>query len=308
MRKFLSVVTLLLMGAVLIAGPVQAEDLEDLLVQVGEDYGRAYASPLIEAFGPNQNSAQYQSAHIPWGGLVFGVGVKVMATHLNEGDQTFKTVLEDVDLGDYDPAYAGQTGDIVMQGPTLFGSTSEYGTVTGYLNGLPAFEMEALPGLIDSRFVPMATPEGSIGGIFGLKGTVRWFPEVQMSSYGKTKYFGYGLQWSPNGLLTNFPIDLMAGFFDQELKVGTLVDSTAKTFFLAASKDLGSITVFGGWAKEESEMTISYVYEGDGSVVTFNAAARQESRLTLGVALGALSVEMAHGDLTTYSAGLMFGF
>jgi len=55
-------------------------------------------------------------------------------------------------------------------------------------------------------------------------------------------------------------------------------------------------------------MTVSYVQEDSGRSISFDASAGQESRLTLGARFGLLNAEMAHGDLTTYSAGLMLGF
>ncbi len=292
--------------------PVVASDsLEDLLEQVGEDYAVSYTSPFLYAFGPNQNSGMYQTAHIPWGGLTFGFGVKVMATHLNVADQSFSKNIENVDLGDFDSDYAGDVGNVVMSGPTLFGDTETNGTITGYLHGIPVFRQETIPGLIDTRFVPLAAPEAYIGGIFGLKATVRYFPELEMGEYGKTKYFGYGLQWSPNGVLPTLPFDVMVGFFDQELKVGTLLETNAKTYFVGASKDFSLLRVYGGFAKDSSDMSVSYQYDADGSNVSFAVDGTQEKHMTLGVALNfllGLNLEMNAGDLTTYSGGLMLGF
>ncbi len=305
----LSLISLVMM--VFVATPVLAENLEELLEQVGQEYAISYSSPFLYAFGPNQNSGMYQTANIPWGGLTFGFGVKVMATHINADDQRFSKNIENVDLGDYDPAYAGQTGDVVMSGPTLFGDTETNGTVTGYLHGIPVFRQETIPGLIDTRFVPLAAPEAYIGGVFGLKATVRYFPELEMGDYGKTKYFGYGLQWSPNGLLPALPFDVMIGFFDQQLKVGTLLDTNAKTYFLGASKDFSMLRVYGGFAKDESDMSVAYQYQTDGSNVSFAVDGIQENHVTVGVALNfllGLNLEMNAGDLITYSGGLMFGF
>lgn len=291
------------------AGAALAGDnLEDLLVQVGEEYAKAYTSPFIEAFGPNQNSAMYQTAHIPWGGITFGVGVKVMGTHLNEDDQTFQKIVENVDLHELDPSLSG-TGTVIFSGPTIFGDTNTKGTITVVPDaGGPPIALEGIPGLIDTRFVPMLAPEATLGGIFGLRATVRFFPEIDLSNYGKTKFLGFGLQWSPNGLLQNLPVDIMVGFFSQELKVGSLIDSDTSTYFAAVSKNLGVMTVYGGYAMEDSDMTVSYVQEDSGRSISFDASAGQESRLTLGARFGLLNAEMAHGDLTTYSAGLMLGF
>lgn len=289
--------------------PAQAEDLEELLVQVGEKYAVGYSSPFIHAFGANQNAGMYQTAHIPWGGITFGFGVKVMATRLSDDDQTFSVNLENVELGDYDPAWAGYTGNVVMSGPTIFGDTDTNGHLTGYYNGLPVFDQETIPGLVDTKFVPLAAPEAYLGGVFGLKATVRYLPEVDLGDYGKTKFLGYGVQWSPNGLIEGLPVDLMVGFFTQELDVGSLIETNAKTYFLGASKKFSVLRVYGGFAKDESDMTVSYTEESTGTAIDFGVDGVQESHLTIGVGLPiGLNVEMNAGDLVTYSAGLMLGF
>ena len=91
-----------------------------------------------------------------------------------------------------------------MSGPTMFGSTSEAGTVEAYYSGVSVYNRETITGLIDTRYVPLATPEAYIGGVLGLKAMIRYFPEVNLSEYGNTKYLGYGLQWSASGLFDGF--------------------------------------------------------------------------------------------------------
>lgn len=297
-------------------GPAAAEDLEELLTQVGEEYAVAYSSPFLYSYGPNVNSNLYSTAHIPWTGLVFGFGVKAMATQVNESDQTFSKVVEDVDLGLYDPALAGQSGDVLLSGPTIFGSTSTNGTAKGFVSGVEVFSTETIPGLVDTRWSPMVAPEAYIGGVAGLKLTVRYLPEMDTGDYGKTKYFGYGLSWNANGVLKNLPVDIMAGFFRQDIDVGTIYESTATSMFVAASKSTTLLTVYGGFALEDSEMDVSYVFEHPtdpslDSQVDFTVDGLQDTRLTLGATLdffAKLNLEAGIGNkMTTYSAGLMFG-
>ena len=290
----------------------QDDNLEDLLQQVGEDYAIAYTSPFLYAFGPNQNSAMYQTAEIPWHRITFGIGIKAMAAHLNEDDQNFRKVLRNVDISDYISGVPGGTiGDVVLSGPTIFGNTEQKGKAVGYVSGIPVYEQETIPGLIETRFVPLATPEAYVGGIAGLKLTLRYFPEIDLGDYGKTKYFGWGLQWNANGVLKNLPLDLMVGFFDQQLKVGTLLDTNARTYFAGASKDFGMITPYGGFALEESDMKVAYVETVSGTDINFKVDGLQDSRITLGATLNLgvkLNVEAAFGNkITNYSAGLMFG-
>ena len=163
----------------------RADSLQQLLEQVGSEYAEAYASPFIHTFGPNQNANLYSTAHIPWTGLTFGIGVKVMTTNLNEADQTFQKVVQIPDLGILDPALSGQSGTAVMSGPTIFGDTETDGKIDVYANGVLAGTLEGIPGFWDTRWVPLATPEAYIGGIAGLKFTLRYFPSMEMGDFGK---------------------------------------------------------------------------------------------------------------------------
>jgi hypothetical protein len=315
------IVCLCLTGAM---DTAQATDLQQLIEQVGSEYGEAYSSPFIHAFGPNQNSNLYSTANIPWSGLTFGVGIKVMATNLNEEDQTFQKVVKVENLGDLDPALEGQSGTAVMSGPTIFGDTETDGRVDIYASGVFVGSIDGIPGFWDTRWVPMATPEVYIGGIFGLKASLRYFPSMKLGDIGKSEYLGYGLQWSASGVLEDFPIDLMVGFFTQSLDVENtqglgedkLIDSDASSYFLAISKSWPAMTVYGGFAVESSEMKVSYYfYDPDfpalAQDVSFSVDGRQDQRFTVGLTLDILlhlNLEAGFGDMTTYSAGLMFGF
>lgn len=309
-RMFRSILVLLALAALLM--PAAGQDLEELLTQVGEDYARGYAAPLIHSWGANQNSALYHTAAIPRAGLTFSIGLKVMGTNLSEDDQTFQTVLRDVDLADFSPDLTGR-GDVVISGPTLFGDTDTPGTLTAYANGLPVYQAAGIEGLVDTRWVPLAAPQLDLGGVFGLRGSLRWLPEVDAGDYGKTKYLGYGVSWSPSFLLPPLPVDVMVGFFKQEIDVGTIVTTDANSIYLAVSRSLGILTVYGGAAKESSSMDVAYTFEEAGfdpTEVAFSVDGEQESRFTVGATLNGplkLNVEMNAGTLTTYAAGIMFG-
>lgn len=312
-RRFL----LLLVPLILLSvAPAAGQDLEELLTEVGEEYAVAYTEPLIHAFGANQNTGLYHTAHIPKSGLTFSLGIKVQGTYLDPGDQDFRKVIRDVDLTEAfdlqpgDPGY-GERGDVVLEGPTVFGSPDQMGTATAYVDGLPVYQEETIEGLVDTRWAPMAAPEFTLGGIAGLKGTLRWLPEIDLDSYGKSKYLGYGLQWSPNFLLPpTFPVDVMVGFFKQEIDLGTIVQTDASSYFVAASKSFGRATLYGGYAKEESTMEVDYTEEESGTNVSFKMDGKMTNRLTVGATLnlGAkLNFEMGVGQMVVYNVGLLFG-
>jgi len=316
-----------LVGCLALSGTVEtarADSIQQIIEQVGPEYAEAYASPFIHAFGPNQNANLFSTANIPYTGLTFGIGVKVMGTKLNEEDKTFQKVIRIDDLGDFDPNLSGTSGTVVMSGPTIFGDTETDGRFDLYANGVLVGTFDGIPGFWDTSWVPLATPEVFIGGIAGLKFTLRYFPSVNMGDFGKTKYLGYGLQWSASGVLKDLPIDLMAGFFLTSLDVentqglgqDNLFESSANSYFLAVSKSWPSLTLYGGFSIEDSEMKVAYYYEDEDypaltQDVSFTVEGRQKNRFTIGLTLDILldlNVEAGFGDMSTYSAGLMFGF
>lgn len=305
----LGLLALLALGAVTTA---TAGDLQGEIEKVGETYARAYLAPFMYSFGPNLNSGIFHTAAIPKSRLTLDFGVKAMGTKLNDADKAFSVVINDVDLHDYDSSVvAGTMGDIVMSGPTIYGNDATEGSVAGYVDGMQVFSNATITGLIESSLAPMAAPQASLGGIAGLRLTVRYLPEIDAGDVGKVKLFGYGGSWSANSVMPTLPVDVMVGYFTQSFDVGTLVNAEATSMYVAASRSFSLLTLYGGYAKESSEMTIAYAPDDGSAGVSFTVDDGQESRITVGATLNVLAklnVEMGHGDLTTYTAGLMFGF
>ena len=263
------------------------------------------------SFGPNLNSGIFHTAAIPKSRLTLDFGVKAMGTQLNDADKAFQSVISGVNLGDYDNAFAGVTGDVVMSGPTMFGNTETPGTITGYANGVQVFSQEAIAGVLDSRYSPMVVPQASLGGIYGLRLTVRYLPDIDLGDIGKIKMKGFGASWSVNTLMPTLPVDVMVGYFKQQFNVGTIIDADASSMYVAASRSFSLLTLYGGYAKEDSKMTVAYAPSDGSAGVSFSVDDGQTSRITVGATLNVLAklnLEMGHGDLTTYTAGLLFGF
>jgi hypothetical protein len=284
--------------------------LQSLLEQVGQEYAESYLAPLTNAMGANQNSALYHTAHIPGSGLTFGIALKFMGSYMSEDDQTFSRVFSVPNMSDYVDGASQDAGLVEIRGPSVIGDTETKGTITGYVNGWELPEQETIGGLLNTRWVPFAAPEASIGGIIGAKLTVRWLPEIDLDKYGKTKYFGWGLQFSPNKFLSTLPLDVAVGFFKQEIDFGTVVKTEANSVFLAASKSFGLATLYGGFAKENGKMNVSYTEDTTAATIDFEVESIMKSRFTVGTTLNLgvkLYGEANFGQLSVYSAGLIVG-
>lgn len=300
----------------------EGEGLQDLLEEIGGEYAEAYLAPLAQTFGVNQVTALYTTAAIPRQGVTVSIGVKAMNTRLKAADQVFAreftaTLDESYGVLPGHPAY-GQTGTIRIAGPTVFGDDDQAGTVQAFHEGALVAEREGIEGAVKTRDVPLAVPELTVGGILGLRATLRWLPTIDAGDdIGEIKLLGYGVQANVNQWLAPLPVDVMVGFFRQSLEVGDALDADASSLYLAASKPFGLLTVYGGAAKESSDLEVDYTYvdrddPGLTFPVRFAIEGAQESRFTLGVALqigATLSAEVNRGsEWTTYGAGLAFGF
>jgi hypothetical protein len=307
--------------------------LQGVLEKVGAEYAKAYLSPMTQTFGVNQNSGLYTTAAIPTARLTFQFGVKMMDTRIATEDQFFHrsmnvTLNETWGITPSSPYY-GEQGTVELGGPTCFGPKESDnndgdqpdpndGYIRAYHDGVLVGEQRTMAGVLKTRDVPLAMPEVSVGGIYGVRATLRWLPTIKAGDdIGKIKLFGFGLQGNVNQFLPMVPVDVMVGFFHQTFKVGSVVETNATSVFLAASKSYSLVTLYGGVARESSTFKVHYTYNPDVETglspanVSFEEKGKQHGRLTLGASLNLgvrLNADVNFGStLTSYSAGLMFG-
>jgi hypothetical protein len=324
-RPWLVLAAVLLVACWALPRPAAAQDedgLLDLLEEVGSEYAKGYMAPLGTAFGVNQNSAVYHTAAIPKTRITVGIGLKFMSSTLSDDDATFRKVVpvtldERFDINPGDPRY-GETGTVVIEGPTIFGDEDTDGTITAYYGGIPIWNDYGIEGAWDTSWVPLFAPQAEVGGIAGLRATLRWLPEIEgPGDLGKVKFFGYGLQYSISQHIPQPPagLDFMVGFFSQSLDLGEAVETDATSYFVAASKTFAVATLYGGVSFESSSIDVAYTPSLDAVTdeqsVSFSLDGEQERRLTLGGTLNLgvqVNAELAFGKLTSFNAGAMFGF
>jgi len=175
--------------------------------------------------------------------------------------------------------------------------------------------------ILGKNIVPLAAPQLTIGTIFGTQFTFRYLPAYKISDeIGKTKYFGWGIQHNPAVWFPGeFPLDISASYFHQNIKAGSIFEASATAFGVNASKRLGwgflNLTPYVGYMLEKSSMTFTYDYFLDtptGQIpqrIVFDLTGENKSRLTLGLSIKILLVNVNAdyniGQFNSYSAGVM---
>ena len=175
--------------------------------------------------------------------------------------------------------------------------------------------------ILGRNIIPLAAPQLSVGTILGTQFTFRYLPEYKISDeIGNTKYFGWGIQHNPAVWFPGeFPIDISASFFSQDIRAGSIFEAKATAFGVNASKRLGwgflNLTPYVGYMFEKSSMTFTYDYFLDtptGQIpqkIVFELEGENKTRLTLGLSIKVLIVNVNAdyniGTFNSFSAGVM---
>ena len=333
------------------------EGLEETMGKLAQDAARAYISPIVSGFGANQNSGWFHRA--PWAtmfGFDLEFGLVAMGTAMEDthrrfsSDGAFRFNYDQADQlaqqaaqqggipqaqADIRNAIMGQDFGVNFYGPTIVGSKAESLQIgfpgktinvngTDYLLGSQNFVLPVTGLMEDAKFVPLATPQLTIGTILGSQFTFRYLPDVEIDAkIGKFKYFGFGIQHNPMvwfGGEDALPFELSVGYFTQNLKIGSLMDASATSFGVNTSIRLGwgflNITPYAGFMIENSKIIWAYEYSIETSPginemqrITFEAEGENSSRIVLGASIKILlinvNVDINLAKYNTLSAGVM---
>jgi hypothetical protein len=180
--------------------------------------------------------------------------------------------------------------------------------------------------LKDLPALPLATPQLSIGTIYGTQLSFRYLPEMELTpEIGSLKYLGYGIQHNPAIWLPfKLPVNFALSYFTQQMDIGTIVETNASTFGLNVSRTFGlkllSVTPYGGISAESSKMKFHYDYQTNSTTsavpetlpITFEVKGKNTSRLTAGLsfrlALVNLNFDYNLAKYPSASMGMMLNF
>jgi hypothetical protein len=284
------------------AGPVSAQ-LQDNLLGLSDANLAAYLDPLQGALSGTLNSAVFRSGFVPRQELELTVGVAAMAVSFNDGDRTYRPA---------DPP--GFTSLQPADVPTVIGPLT--GTVVPGQDGLTRI----YPGGFNLDGFELAVPQASIGCLFGTRLLVRYFAidlgDSGVGSDGSSgsgdsdlksfKYYGIGGQHSVSQWFPTLPVDLAAGAFYQDFKLGDdTVRLKALQLNLTASRQFGILQPYAGLGYDTIRLDVHAVDADEpANSVSLSLERRSNAHLTLGL-LARLRVLALYGE---FNAGAGTGF
>lgn len=298
-RLFLLAVAFICMGVTV------GQDLEDYVSKYTQDNGKKYLQPFADAFSADLNSGLFRQAVVKKKGFQLYIGVVGQVAVIPDDQKYFQAYTES---SLYPPEGPYKV-------PTVFGPKEAV-----------IFPVEASGGLIDYAFpagfdidyMPLATPQITIGSLMGTDLTVRYIT-LDLQDMGDLDLFGWGIRHNINQYITLLPVDVAVGYYRQSFKIGDYFDASASLISLQGSYSVPVITFYGGLGIESSNVDVQYTYTGEGDVpgsqteetIKFDMEGANNLRLTIGLTfnLGPLKI---NGDYnmakqSTFSAGVGFG-
>ncbi len=281
------------------ARPAFAQDpFQDAIKQLNSTNVKGYIQPFITSFGANQNSGIYHSAEIN-DGISVRLDIVAMGSMIGDAQKTYDAVA---------PYPFPQTP---VKTATLFGGM---GTT---VKGPAGTEYQFQNGQVKTDWVPFASPQLTIGNIYGTQAVIRYVPIPEVKDFPKITLFGIGLRHSLNRYLQGLPVDLAATVFYQKLDIGDIFSAKGLNFGAQASKSFSVLTLYGGLGYESSSVDLNYTYTGYGSTpdskVSVNLSGENNFRGTIGLGLNLIVLNFfadisAGNSITVASGGVGFGF
>lgn len=303
-RRYLRYCTAILLFLTLVTPSKSQNVLEDAIEQLSSDAVTGYIQPMVDSFGANINSGFPGSARIHRLGLTVRLQFIGMATLIGNAEKTYMATA---------PLPFSQQP---VETATIFG---DQGASVNHPAGI---EYQFQNGQINTRYMPFAVPQLTVGDVFGTQLSLRYFPgslvTERIEDFPEISLFGVGVRHSLSQYLPLFPVDLAVGGFYQTFSIGDFFDSEATAFFARVSKSFLLVTVYGGLQYETTDVTLSYTYTGplppgDQSDRNISLALQGENqfRATAGAGIGLgvlhLNADISVGKVIVASVGIGFG-
>lgn len=286
-----------------LATPARGQSrLESVIQQYSATTIQGYVQPLADALVANL-SIGYINSTIPGRKLSISVELIGMTAAIDESMRIYSAATP----AGFDPP------DI--QTPTIFGGTAQ----SVNHSSIPGLSYRGSDGLVDAEYFPTAGPQIRVGGLLGTELVLRYassamVPFLDEEDFPDLTILGIGVQHSLTQYIKGLPLELSIGGSFNSLKFGDIVDLSSTSYGLNAGKSFGMLGVSGGVQSDGGTMNLTYTStdpnSSGGVDVDLDVKRALRFRAGASLSLGFLRLfgDAAFGDVTSYAAGLRFGF
>lgn len=222
-----------------------AQKIEDLLDSYIDANAKGYLQPLGELVSSNIHTGIREWSRVD-SNFHVRIGLNAMLAFPNSKMKTFTGT---TGLG-FEPQQS-------VEVPTIIGENKAV-AVEG-VNGTYFI----FPVGYNSRRLPFAVPQISLGGIYHTEITGRYFGFDLENDFGKVKFFGLGFRHGLNQYIKNFPLDLSIGYFYQKFDVGNYIHN--RNHFISAhvgkSSNWWSSSLTFGYIHSSTDYNYTYIDE-----------------------------------------------
>ena len=287
----------------LVAAPAQGQSgLESALEQYSGARIQGYIQPLADALVANLSIGYINSASSPRK-FSFSLEAVAMTAAIDESLRMYTANTPD----GFQPA--------THKTPTIFGGPAQ----PVQHSTIPGLSWRGADGLVDAEYFPTAAPQLRLGGLLGTELVIRYassgmVPFLEDEDFPDLTLFGIGVQHSISQYIIGMPLDISIGGSFNSLKFGDIVDLSSTSFGVNVGRSFGLFGVSGGLVSDGGTMNLTYTSSDPGAPgsVDVDLDVDRSLRFRAGAALNLGFIrffgDAAFGNITSYAAGLRFGF
>ncbi len=253
-----------------------------------------FTQPAVDIFSGMVNTGLHNEIAIPKK-FYFKIDLVASAAFVSEKQKYF-TARTDESFSPYQEVPA----------PTIVGPNVPV-SVTG--NGGATY---VFPGGLGLSYVPVATPQITVGGILGSEILVRFMGVDIKDKIGKVQFLGLGIRHDIGQYFANGTVDISFGYYYQNFKVASYLNNSNHYFELGVGKKFSIIDLYAMIGYQASNMHVTYQNNDQRNNVDFTLNAKNPLRGGIGVCLDFnllhFFVEGHYTNQLVATAGLGFKF
>lgn len=227
---------------------IYSQDFDKLTDSYLGENAEGFTQPAVDMFCGFTNTGLKNEIAIDKK-LYFKIGIVGSAVFISESQKTF--------TGKTDETFTPYQEVVV---PTIVGANEPI-SVQGKGGTTYTF-----PGGLNLSYLPVATPQITVGGLYGSELLLRFITIDIKDKIGKVQFLGAGLRHNIGQYFTKGTVDVSLGYYLQNFKVGEYMNTTTHYIELGVGKKFGFLNLYGMAGYQIGNMVVKYDTNNENNV------------------------------------------